>query len=313
MGRFLVGQNMEKKKMLFIYNPKAGKAQIRSNLLDMIDIFVKAGYEVTAYPTQARGDGIKAVTERKLGYYDMIACSGGDGTLDEVVTGMMQCDKRLPIGYVPAGSTNDFAGSLHIPKNMAQAAKVIVEGSNFSCDVGRFNDDYFVYIAAFGLFTDVSYETRQDIKNVLGHLAYILEGMKRISNIRSYPFKIEYDGQEIEGDFIFGMITNSVSVGGFKKITGKYVQLDDGEFEVTLIKRPANPVELNTIMAALLNRNINTDLMYCFKTSSLRMISGEEVAWTLDGEFGGRHKEVMIQNCRQALEIRIPLSEGGKR
>lgn len=300
---------MEKKKMLFIYNPRAGKAQIRSNLLDMIDIFVKAGYEVTAYPTQAAGDGIKAVTERKIGYYDIIACSGGDGTLDEVVTGMMQCEKRLPIGYVPAGSTNDFAGSLNIPKNMAQAAKVVVEGRDFACDIGTFNNDYFVYIAAFGIFTDVSYETRQDMKNVLGHMAYILEGMKRISNIQSYSMKVEYDDKILEGDFIFGMITNSVSVGGFKRITGKYVQLDDGEFEVTLIKRPANPVELNTIMAALLNRNINTDLMYCFSASSLRIYSEEEVAWTLDGEFGGRHKEVLIKNCMQALQIRIPPKE----
>lgn len=300
---------MEKKKMLFIYNPRAGKAQIRSNLLDMIDIFVKAGYEVTAYPTQAAGDGIKAVTERKIGYYDIIACSGGDGTLDEVVTGMMQCEKRLPIGYVPAGSTNDFAGSLNIPKNMAQAAKVVVEGRDFACDIGTFNNDYFVYIAAFGIFTDVSYETRQDMKNVLGHMAYILEGMKRISNIQSYSMKVEYDDKILEGEFIFGMITNSVSVGGFKRITGKYVQLDDGEFEVTLIKRPANPVELNTIMAALLNRNINTDLMYCFSASSLRVYSEEEVAWTLDGEFGGRHKEVLIKNCMQALQIRIPPKE----
>lgn len=300
---------MEKKKMLFIYNPRAGKAQIRSNLLDMIDIFVKAGYEVTAYPTQAAGDGIKAVTERKIGYYDIIACSGGDGTLDEVVTGMMQCEKRLPIGYVPAGSTNDFAGSLNIPKNMAQAAKVVVEGRDFACDIGTFNNDFFVYIAAFGIFTDVSYETRQDMKNVLGHMAYILEGMKRISNIQSYSMKVEYDDKILEGDFIFGMITNSVSVGGFKRITGKYVQLDDGEFEVTLIKRPANPVELNTIMAALLNRNINTDLMYCFSASSLRIYSEEEVAWTLDGEFGGRHKEVLIKNCMQALQIRIPPKE----
>ncbi len=300
---------MEKKKMLFIYNPRAGKAQIRSNLLDMIDIFVKAGYEVTAYPTQAAGDGIKAVTERKIGYYDIIACSGGDGTLDEVVTGMMQCEKRLPIGYVPAGSTNDFAGSLNIPKNMAQAAKVVVEGRDFACDIGTFNNDFFVYIAAFGIFTDVSYETRQDMKNVLGHMAYILEGMKRISNIQSYSMKVEYDDKILEGEFIFGMITNSVSVGGFKRITGKYVQLDDGEFEVTLIKRPANPVELNTIMAALLNRNINTDLMYCFSASSLRVYSEEEVAWTLDGEFGGRHKEVLIKNCMQALQIRIPPKE----
>lgn len=300
---------MEKKKMLFIYNPRAGKAQIRSNLLDMIDIFVKAGYEVTAYPTQAKGDGIKAVTERRLGYYDIIVCSGGDGTLDEVVTGMMQCEKKLPIGYVPAGSTNDFAGSLKIPKNMAEAAKVIVEGKDYSCDVGGFNDDIFVYIAAFGLFTEVSYETRQDIKNVLGHMAYILEGVKRLSNIKSYAMKVEAENQVLEGDFIFGMITNSISVGGFKKITGKYVQLDDGEFEVTLIKRPANPMELNTIIAALLNRNVNTDLMYCFKAASLKISSEEEIAWTLDGEYGGKHNKVNIQNYKRALQIRVPKTE----
>lgn len=297
---------MEKKKMLFIYNPRAGKAQIRSNLLDMIDIFVKAGYEVTAYPTQAKGDGVRAVTERKIGYYDMIACSGGDGTLDEVVTGMMQCEKKLPIGYVPAGTTNDFAGSLKIPKNMAEAARVITQGQDFSCDIGGFNDDIFVYIAAFGLFTEVSYETRQDVKNVLGHMAYLLEGVKRLSNIKSCVMKVEYGNQAVEGDFIFGMVTNSLSVGGFKRITGKYVQLDDGEFEVTLIKRPANAIELNTIIGALLNRNINTDLMYCFKTASLKITSQEETAWTLDGEYGGKHREVWIQNYKQALKIRVP-------
>lgn len=296
----------EKRKMLFIYNPRAGKAQIRSNLLDIIDIFVKAGFEVTAYPTQEKGDGYKAVMERRMGYYDIVACSGGDGTLDEVVTGMMRSEKKLPIGYVPAGSTNDFAGSLHIPKNMKTAAQVIVGGRTFGCDIGAFNDDFFVYIAAFGLFTEVSYETRQDIKNVLGHMAYILEGMKRLSNIKSYPMRVEYEDKAIEGDFLFGMITNSISVGGFKRITGKYVLLDDGEFEVTLIKRPANPMELNMIMAALLNRNINTDCMYCFTASSLKITAQEEVAWTLDGEFGGRHREVEVKNCMQALKIRVP-------
>lgn len=304
---------MEKRKLLFIYNPRAGKAQIRSNLLDIIDIFVKAGFEVTAYPTQAKGDGIKAVTERRFGYYDMIACSGGDGTLDEVVSGMMQCDKRLPIGYVPAGSTNDFANSLRIPKNMTEAAQVIVNGRTFGCDIGTFNNDYFVYIAAFGLFTDVSYETRQDVKNVLGHMAYVLEGMKRISGIRSYRMKVEYDNRVIEDDFMYGMVTNSLSVGGFKRITGKYVQLDDGEFEVTLIRRPSNPIELNMIMAALVNRNINADCMYCFKTSFLKITSQEEVAWTLDGEFGGRHREVWIEDCKQALQIRVPTMQIGEK
>ena len=298
-----------KKKMLFIYNPRAGKSQIRSNLLDMIDIFVKAGYEVTAYPTQAQGDGIRAVTERQIGYYDMIACSGGDGTLDEVVTGMMQCEKRLPIGYVPAGTTNDFAGSLGIPRSMEKAARVIVDGRSFRCDVGGFNENIFVYIAAFGLFTDVSYETRQDMKNVLGHMAYVLEGMRKLSKVKSYAMKVTSGDKVIKGDFIFGMITNSLSVGGFKKITGDNVKLDDGVFEVTLIKRPGNPVELNTIMAALLNRNIDTDLMECFTASELQIESAEEIAWTLDGEFGGRHSRAEIRNYKQALEIRVPGEE----
>ena len=297
---------MEKKKMLFIYNPRAGKEKIRSNLLDIIDIFTKAGYEVTAYPTQAKGDGLAAVRERKLGYYDIIACSGGDGTLDEVVTGMMQCEKRIPIGYVPAGSTNDFANSLHIPKKMLHAAQVIVDGKTFGCDIGVFNKDTFVYIAAFGLFAEVSYETPQDVKNVLGHMAYILEGMRRISGVKAYKMKIESEELVTEGEFLFGMITNSTSVGGFKRITGKYVQLDDGEFEVTLIKKPSNPVELNLIMAALINRNINTDCMYCFKSKSIRFISEVEVAWTLDGEFGGKHREVEIHNQMRALQIRVP-------
>ena len=298
-----------KKKMLFIYNPRAGKSQIRSNLLDMIDIFVKAGYEVTAYPTQAQGDGIKAVTERQIGYYDMIACSGGDGTLDEVVTGMMQCEKRLPIGYVPAGTTNDFAGSLGIPRSMEKAARVIVDGRSFRCDVGGFNENIFVYIAAFGLFTDVSYETRQDMKNVLGHMAYVLEGMRKLSKVKSYAMKVTSGDKVIKGDFIFGMITNSLSVGGFKKITGDNVKLDDGVFEVTLIKRPGNPVELNTIMAALLNRNSDTDLLECFTASELQIESAEEIAWTLDGEFGGRHSRAEIRNYKQALEIRVPGEE----
>ena len=219
---------------------------------------------------------------------------------------MMQCERKIPIGYVPAGSTNDFANSLHIPRNMIDAAQVIVKGRNFACDIGTFNDDIFVYIAAFGIFTEVSYETSQDVKNVLGHMAYILEGMRRLASVKAYKIKVESRELSLEGDFLFGMITNSTSVGGFKRITGKYVQLDDGEFEVTLIKMPNNPMELNLIMAALINRNINTDCMYCFKTSALRISSQEKIAWTLDGEFGGEHKFVEITNQKQALSIRIP-------
>ena len=156
----------------------------------------------------------------------------------------------------------------------------MVEGNLFPCDIGSFNEDTFVYIAAFGLFTDVSYETKQEFKNVLGHMAYLLEGMRRLPAVRSYQMKVMAEEMEVEGDFIFGMVTNSLSVGGFKRITGKYVELDDGLFEVTLIKRPNNPMELNQILADLVNRNIDTDQMYCFKSASLRFESEEAVSYT---------------------------------
>lgn len=290
-------------KLLFIYNPRAGKAKIRSNLLDIIDIFAKAGYEVTAHPTQAPGDAIEAVKKLKPDSFDIVACCGGDGTLDEVVSGMMQCKLQIPIGYVPAGSTNDFAHSLQIPRNMIQAAEAIVSGEFFDCDIGIFNNDVFVYIAAFGLFTDVSYETRQDMKNVLGHMAYILEGMKRLSSIKSYRMKVMSEGIELEADFLFGMITNSVSVAGFKGITGDHVELDDGEFEVTLVKVPESPAELNALMTSFLSRKINAECICCFKTSHIVLETEEEIPWTLDGEFGGRHREVTITNAKKALQV----------
>lgn len=296
------------KKMLFIYNPKAGKAQIKSNLLDIIDIFTKAGYEVTAYPTQAPGDAVRAVKERHSGY-DMVVCSGGDGTLDEVVTGMMKSDVRLPIGYVPAGSTNDFANSLRIPKNMRQAADVVVNGRDFDCDIGSFNKGVFIYVAAFGIFTDVSYQTKQDIKNVLGHAAYLLEGVRRLPSVRAYPLRITCNGEIIEGDFIYGMITNSHSVGGFRGITGQNVALDDGLFEVTLIRRPSNPLDINNIILALVDKRVKSEHIYTYVARSVKVESEEPVAWTLDGEFGGEHLVAQVENCHKALQIRIPQND----
>ena len=205
------------KKLLFVVNGHSGKGQIKNKLLDIIDIMIKEGYHVQVHTTQEREDATKVVREQAK-YYDLVVCSGGDGTLDEAVTGMMQSEVRTPLGYIPAGSTNDFANSLEIPKDMIQAAKTAVLGVPFSCDVGEFNGDYFIYVAAFGIFTDVSYATSQELKNALGHVAYILEGAKRLYTIKTYHMRVEYDGNEIEGDFLLGMITNSTSVGGFKNM-----------------------------------------------------------------------------------------------
>lgn len=300
------------KKILFIYNPNSGMGLLKPKLSDVIDIFVKGGYEVTVYPTQKYHDAV----EKMQSYtedYDLVVCSGGDGTLDEVVTGMQLRTDQVPIGYIPAGTTNDFAASLHISKDMLEAAETAVHGTPFPCDVGMFNDDYFIYIAAFGLFTDVSYETKQSMKNILGHLAYVLEGTKRIFNIPSYRLKVTHDGNVIEDEFIFGMVTNSRSVGGFKGIIGSDVVFDDGVFEVTLIKTPKNPIELNELLGALVLRQINPERMYSFKSGDICFESAEEIPWTLDGEFGGAHDVVTVKNKKQALRIMVKeeaVSEG---
>ena len=292
------------KKLLFVVNGHSGKGQIKNKLLDIIDIMIKEGYHVQVHTTQEREDATKVVREQAK-YYDLVVCSGGDGTLDEAVTGMMQSEVRTPLGYIPAGSTNDFANSLEIPKDMIQAAKTAVLGVPFSCDVGEFNGDYFIYVAAFWIFTDVSYATSQELKNALGHVAYILEGAKRLHTIKPYHMRVEYDGNEIEGDFLLGMITNSTSVGGFKNMTGKDVKLDDGMFEVTLIHKPKNIIELNTIIASLTNLKDETDLIDSFRADSVKFYSEEEIPWTLDGEFGGDHKEVQIKDHCKAVDIMI--------
>lgn len=294
------------KRLLFIYNPHAGKELLKPKLSDIIDIFVKAGYEVVAYPTQSYRDAYRKVSEYDSDEYDLVVCSGGDGTIDEVVTGMMQRDKRDPIGYIPTGTTNDFANSLHIPKGLLRAADNAVNGTLFPCDVGKFNDDIFVYIAAFGLFTDVSYQTKQEMKNVLGHLAYVLEVTKRLFNVPSYRIKVTHDGETLEDEFIFGMVTNSRSVGGFRNMIGKQVVFDDGLFEVTLIKTPKNPLALQEIVASLLIEQVDTKHMYSFKTGRITFESLEEIPWTLDGEFGGAHDEVTVENLNRQLRIMVP-------
>lgn len=294
----------KRKKLLFVFNPFSGKGQIKNRLMNLVDQFVKNGYEVTVYPTQKPQDAMELV-QGEAGRFDLVVCSGGDGTLDEVVSGMMKRNKKVPIGYIPSGSTNDFAGSLKIPKNMDKAAQMIMGGVPFACDIGSFNGEYFVYIAAFGLFTDVSYATRQELKNRIGHVAYIIEGVKRIASIQSFHLQISAGDQEIEDEFIYGMITNSNSVGGFKNMTGKNVLLDDGKFEVTLIRMPKNIVELHTILGSLTKRIDNTDLIYSFKSDCITFLSEEKVSWTLDGEYGGSLHEVTVRNLRQALEIMV--------
>lgn len=292
------------KKLLFIYNPKAGRAAIGNHLGDIIDIFTKGGYEVTIYPTQCQGDGEVRVKERYHDF-DRIVVSGGDGTLDEIVTGLMDVKAKVPVGYIPAGSTNDFARSLGLPKMMRKSAQIAVKGKDFLCDIGQFNDRYFVYVAAFGLFTDVTYETDQNLKNRLGYAAYLAEAVKRLKSLEVLPLTITYDGNVIRDNFLVGMITNSASVGGIKGITGPDVQLDDGLFEVLLVKAPESLMDLNLIPPAILDRRIKSDCVLSFKCEKILVESDEPISWTLDGEFGGCVDKAWISNIKRGLNITV--------
>ena len=295
------------KKMLFVYNPNAGQGRLKARLSEVLDIFVKAGYdEIMAYPTQSYKDAYRKVVNMEDGF-DMVVCSGGDGTLDEVVTGMMKRgkDRRIPIGYIPTGTTNDFATSLGIPKVILDAADACVYGKPFACDVGDFNHDIFIYVAAFGLFTDVSYQTDQKLKNVIGQAAYLMEGMKRLANVPTYHIKITNGEQVIEDEFMIGLITNSRSVGGVKDIMGKEVDFSDGEFEVTLIRKPKNIADLNSILSSFVLGTFDSEYVSMFKTSHIILESEEAIPWTLDGEYGGTHVKAEIINKKQAVEIML--------
>lgn len=294
------------KKMLFIFNPRSGRERLRAKLLDILDLFVKSGCEVSVHVTQSPGDARRTVEKRGRAA-EIIVCSGGDGTLNEVISGMMAIEpgKRPVLGYIPAGSTNDFAASLGLPKNLTRAAARAVGGKNFDIDVGKFGKNrYFVYIAAFGAFTEVSYKTPQETKNVLGHQAYMLEAVKRIAGLKSYKMKFSWEGGALEEEFILGMVTNTTSIGGFKSLAQPGVALNDGEFEVLLVRTPRTPKDIQSIVAYLINKEGENDCVYRFRTSRLLAESAEAVDWTLDGEYGGGVAEICIENLREAVRVK---------
>jgi len=299
-----------KKKLLFIYNPHSGKEKIKGKLSDIIESFVSAEYEVTVYSTRGKGDATRLVKECcEETQYDVIACSGGDGTLNEVVCGVMGLNYRPKVGYIPSGTTNDFASSLRIHKDMQIAAQTIGEGKVFSCDIGSINDRFFTYVVGFGAFTEVSYETSQAAKNTLGRLAYILEGAKRLTSLKAYHIKVEYDGNVVEDDFIYGMISNSESVGGFKLMGKREVTLDDGLFEIFMIRMPKNLIELQIIINSLLMEKENEKFIFTASTDHVILHSAEPISLSVDGEFGGMFERIEIEDQKKAVDFLVPIEE----
>jgi len=291
------------KKLLLVVNPISGRGIIKDHLLAIIQRLSLAGYEVSVYPTKAKGD---AITKMEVAnQYDLIIASGGDGTLNEVITGLVVADVDTPIGYLPAGTTNDFASNLNIPKNVYKALDICLNGNLLSIDIGQFNNRYFTYVAAFGAFTDVSYETPQTRKNLLGGFAYLIEGLLKLSTIQSYNCKITYGDHQLEDQYILGLISNSDSLAGLKNVFGNSADLNDGLFEVTLIRAPKSIVDIHRILTDFLNKKYDPDYVDVFRTNTITIESDEELKWTLDGENGGALKHVQIKSLKQRIKILV--------
>lgn len=292
------------KKTAFIYNPHSGKGKIGEHLNDIVSAFAKEENEITLVPTRCKNYCRNYIINE--GHrFDEVCVAGGDGTVNEAVNGLMRMEGKKPVlGYIPMGTTNDFAASCMIPMDAAEAAATAASGKSVNIDCGKFNDEYFSYVAAFGIFTDVAYDTPQQYKNLFGKAAYIVEGIKRLGTIKTYKIEVKCDDRTICGEFIFGMAANSNSVAGVN-IKSMEVDLSDGLFEVLLIKKISKPTDLNLIVADLLAKKTESDYYYMFKTNKLTFSSDEKLAWTLDGEFGGEHNVAVIENINAVIKIKV--------
>jgi YegS/Rv2252/BmrU family lipid kinase len=290
------------KKLLLIVNPKAGTRRIGRVLPEVIEIFNRADYEVTVHITAGSGDCTQVVRSRGA-QADLIVCAGGDGTFNEAVAGMMESGIDRPLGYIPCGSTNDFAISLKLPTDPVKAAQLIVDGVPLKYDVGLFGDRYFSYVASFGAFTRASYSTPQDIKNALGHTAYLLEGIQEISQIRKEHIRIELDDRIIEDDFLFGAVSNSTSMGGILTLDPRQVDMRDGKFELLLIRAPRDLIEIHECVQAVSKQIYNCAMMTFVSTKKLTVHADASMPWTLDGEREEGREQVVIRCLHQAITL----------
>ena len=293
------------KKVLFIINPTAGKERMKRYLMSVLDLFTKADWDVTVHITQAALDATN-VAQKQGADFDMIVCSGGDGTLSETISGMTRLYRLPVLGYIPAGTTNDFAAGLKLPSDIREAAMNIVRGTPHTVDAGLFNTSYFSYVASFGAFTETSYSTPQNFKNALGHLAYILEGIKEIPAFTSYTVCVEADGQIYKDSYIFGAVSNARSVGGILKISDSLVDLNDGVFEVMMIKMPKTLMDLSAIVTSLTSLNplkYDPSMFLFLQTKELKITFEQEMVWSLDGERVSGGKEARIACIKDAFKI----------
>ncbi len=291
------------KRLLLIMNPAAGTKKANPLLPEILSVFSRSGCECLCFMTQKRGDGTE-LTARYGGQSDLVVCIGGDGTFNEVISGAIRAGLSTPIGYIPAGTTNDFAASLGLPKNPIHAAQYIVAGRPAAYDVGLFRDRYFTYVASFGAFTKTSYATSQSVKNALGHLAYVLGGIRELSSLRRYHAAMTLDnGRREEGDYIFGAVSNSTSVGGILTLDPKIVDMNDGLFELLLVRYPENMAKLAEVIRALTTQKYDSSSIVFLPAGHVTVEADPDMDWTLDGEFAKGSASIEIKNLHSAVNI----------
>ena len=291
-----------KKRMLFVVNPSSGTLKIKDSLLEVCQIFCNNGYEINLNATKYISDAVKEALDRNEPY-DLIVVCGGDGTFNGAVSTIVKHDEQPPIGYIPSGSTNDFARTVGLSGSPTDIARQIMTGFPRTLDLGSFNNSYFSYVASFGAFTEASYNTPQDLKNKLGHLAYVLEGVKDLSTLEPCHMRISYQGNELEGNYIWGAVCNSSSIGGLIRLNQDLIDLNDGIFEVMLIKAPRTIIDLAKIITSITTQVYDPDVVQFFQTDELTIYPETEVPWTLDGEYAPGSKEIHIKNIHNAFQL----------
>lgn len=290
------------KKMLFVLNPCAGTRKANRYLAEIIGIFNRADYAVEVFVTDAR-DAARKIACQKAGTVDLIVCCGGDGTFHETVSGIMQSGAQCPIGYIPAGSTNDLAASLGLPGNILKAAQEVADGVPTPIDLGRFGEQYFAYIASFGAFTKASYATPQNVKNALGHTAYILSGIQELSQIRKKHVRFVIDDELVEDDFLFGAVCNSTSVAGILTLDPKQVDMQDGKFEVMLVRAPHDLAEVSECIHAVQNKVYNCRMITFRAARKIEVFADAQMNWSLDGECAQGQAHFVIENMQHAFRL----------
>ena len=290
------------KKLLFIMNPFAGQKKANKVLPEILMLFTEAGYEINMSMTTGPGSATRLAAERG-GNADLVVCCGGDGTLNETIAGLLMAQLHVPVGYIPSGTTNDFASSLKLSHNPIQAARDILEGQPVAYDIGRFGQRYFCYVASFGAFTRSSYAVPQTLKNALGHTAYVLGGISELSQIRNEHVRMEIDGEVVEDDFLFGAICNSTSVGGILTLPNDRVDMGDGVFEVMLIRAPRHVNEIPECLLAVQNQTYNCGMITFRPAKSVKITTDPLMTWTLDGEKAQGDGEILVENLHHAVQI----------